>query len=259
MRRWDVKEPDLPGMILRIERGESLSYARYADGEWNCVLRRNLGGMGCEHHFTPSLANDLGRALASRPSYSVASIGPDERGYPTHEIGDWLHAHGMLDFPFESVEVFGNALIEAGQAGEVFPLIPLAKNRIGFKTFVMIGPFRYRAYKMSSMFGGFDRFIELPDIDCHPLRDHVVRCLREIRDTLPMPALCYVSAAMSTESVIHEAFPYVGDRISMWDVGSVWEPYCGLSTRSWHDRIGTLLREPKKADGCKVEVIPYKP
>ena len=48
------------------------------------------------------------------------------------------------------------------------------------------------------------------------------------------------SASMATNVIVDEMYDEIGDQCWMIDFGSIWEPFVGKITRSYHRRYPTL-------------------
>ena len=48
-----------------------------------------------------------------------------------------------------------------------------------------------------------------------------------------------LSASMATNVIVDELYEQIGDKCWMIDFGSIWEPYIGRTTRSYHHNYKT--------------------
>ena len=86
----------------------------------------------------------------------------------------------------------------------------------------MVAPKRLRQFKC------YDKFIEIPDLNCYLDVGNIREKIRyELEDDL---VVCYC-ASMMTNVLIHD---FKDENITQIDCGSVFEPYIGHANRTTH-------------------------
>jgi hypothetical protein len=76
-------------------------------------------------------------------------------------------------------------------------------------------------------------FIEIPSVDCFLAKDDIKESMR-IALTQYEDVIFAFSASMATNVIVDEMYDEIGDQCWMIDFGSIWEPFIGKKTRSYH-------------------------
>lgn len=219
----------IDSLLIEIRRGRFYSYARYGDGELLSILGHR-GNNADEHHWTEALQADLIKALTSKPTYRVATIQRmlHWEGYRFPEMLAWLEAN--TDLEWYDQEVFADSLLASIKAGANDPLLELLWDREGFKSVLIVGPEYLTGLKEI-----FDvrRHVIIPGFDCHSeirlIEEKITKAFRQ----LEKPILCLISASMPAAVIIDHLYSDLGGMGWLLDVGSIWNPYLGVSNRSY--------------------------
>jgi len=99
---------------------------------------------------------------------------------------------------------------------------------------ILVGP--AHLCKLNSIFA-CEKFIEVPARDCFLSIDRTEKETRNILQSAPEGSVLSLSCAMSANILIDRLFPIYGKRCFMIDFGSVWDPYVGVKSRSYHHRM----------------------
>ena len=78
-------------------------------------------------------------------------------------------------------------------------------------------------------------FIEVPEIDCYLEKENIKKEIKKLTKKYKKPIFGF-SASMATNVIVDELYDKLGDKCWMIDFGSIWEPYIGKVSRSYHHR-----------------------
>jgi hypothetical protein len=205
-----------------LKKNTPFSFARYGDGEWAAILGRK--GANCDgHQYYPDLGRRLSSALKGGAPYFYGlqdyTLKVDGR-----EIVDYLRSRA-IDIPFHNADVFAfaNVLGRLGAFVEALRKKPVA----------IIGPSPLRGL---ARVVPLTEFFEIPSTNCFLQADEVIARIREW-GTKRAGVVYLFSASMAANVMIHELFPLLGATNWLIDVGSIWDPYVGLRSRSWFQSL----------------------
>lgn len=213
----------LGGYVNKLISGEPFAFSRWGDGEWAALL--GDGGATCDgQRYSATLRRELTAVLESRPAYHLGlqRFAMQQRGA---EIKGWLERRG-LDPKWADADVFARASRE----GRLGPLVAaLAARRV-----VLIGPDYLRKLKLFP----FAAFVAVPSQDAYGSLADILDAARLVVEELGVVAVSAGPAAKLIVHRLHEEFPLA----TVVDFGSLWEPYVGRSTRTYHDAVLARLR-----------------
>jgi len=214
-------------IINKLREREAFTFARFGDGEINAILGHESGPghVNCDgHRYFQDMGERLRVILTSRPQRYAIGLQPlvlTTRD-PFPEFWEMLEGLEYCD---------GDILHKASIKGYFQTFMEEISNR----TIVFVGNGHF-----SEM---FPNIIEVPITDCWTEFEIISQMLlMEIRDklqTLPdgdHPVILY-SASMMSEVLIDDMFTEFGNQITQIDTGSVFDPYIGRKTRSYHHRL----------------------
>jgi hypothetical protein len=204
-----------------LNAGQPFSFARYGDGEWLSIL--GATGQNCDGHpYTPGLARELGEAVTSAADYTFASR-------VTAQIRDqvvrWCKLNNV-DREWHSTEVF----LEASLAGKLKPLVFALRMRyVGY-----VGP-EHLLHFANDEFNVVG-FAPIPKVNAY---GEIAGMVRDALGLVDLGAdTLLISAGPAANALIHRLHPRIGKRVTMIDVGSVFDPYVGVLSRSYAKRGG---------------------
>lgn len=203
-----------------MEKGEKFSYTRWGDGEWGCVFGAD-GQNVDKHKYFPEMATSLRAALKNDKGYRKATwpytapmlnnIKPQVEGYlDEHKLSkDWYDARVWEDSCLDNtIEIFIRQLEKMNTVfitGENKKNIPI--RHVGF--------------------------ITIPSVDCFLAKEDIKNAMRQAVEKIDNPVFAF-SASMATNVIVDEMYDEIGDKCWMIDFGSIWEPFVGNVTRSYH-------------------------
>jgi len=226
-----VARGSFPSYVQRLRERVPFTLSRWGDGEWSAIL--GMSGANCDgHQYTKRLGQDLGSVLMSRPPYDLGLQQLALRRFG-RQITTWLERR-HLTFDWVNAETFARH----SAADQLQPLIDGLRTRI----VILVGPAHLAGLRRLFPVAAH---IIVPDVNCH---DDVRRVTQEsaaslarVTSTAIGGAVLAVSASMSANVIIHRLYVQGFRQHTLVDFGSLWEPYVGRATRSYHRRV--LARE----------------
>ena len=220
----DIFAPGLAWYANKIHKEEHFSLVRYGNGEWDCILgTKDRTGSGSQQLNIPALKNGLEESIL-KPHGDGYCYAMQSLSYLSHEkllpqIEVWLKQHNIHGIKWHSGEVFHRA----SGTGQLASLI----EQLWLRPVTVVGP------KWLSKLPFAKAFIEVIPKDCWKDVDAIERCLQ----TILAGTIVSFSTGPTAKVLIHRLFPVLGDTCWLIDFGSVWDPYCGVSSRAYHRNI----------------------
>lgn len=202
-------------ILHNLKNNVNFSYARYGDGEWNCILQKKPGGQNCDgHQYFDDLGLSLRRILESRPNYYLGLQRLATEQNEGNKEFDWLVALNK----WTDNEIMHRASIK-GKMRDFFDAI--LKRRV-----ILVGNESLKNVPFK-----FDVFIEIPGKNCWEVYDNVRQAIAGEIECSDVILYC---ASMMSEVLI-DAFSKCD--VTQIDCGSVFDPYVGKQTRSYHKNL----------------------
>jgi len=196
--------------------GRAFSYSRFGDGEFKAVF--GAEGANCDgHRFYPDLGRRLTEILASKPDYTLGLLPQAVRVHGTERI---LALSGGIRW------VLANSLHLAlldGRLGAFFEA--LDGSRV-----LLVGPQHLREFTQSR---GWE-YVQVPSRDCWTRYEDV--CQRT-GDSLAESGDVVLFCASMMSNVIIDDLHHSAAANTYIDVGSVFDPFCGINSRAYHDAL----------------------
>lgn len=224
--RWTLEgvepsEKTFDRMCQMLRDGENFKFARFGDGEANCMLGKI--GKNCDgHEYFPDLGQALNDAFYSDPKYMVG-------------IQPLMVQQGMWDKLISQREGYPKNIYDADvlhSASIDGRLIEIFEACVGRVT-IMVGP-----KHLSSI---ANVFIKVPDVNCWKEYDEVCELLdyqlkfgRDNDDDSANNPVVFLCASMMSEVIIHR---FKDADCTIIDAGSVFSPYFGVLNRSYHYKL----------------------
>lgn len=194
---------------------KAFKFARYGDGEWNCMLGKQ--GQNCDgHKYFPDLGANLRRVILSEPQYDVG-MQPLSMSY---ERADQIKEFcAGLRINWVNADVLHNASIE----GELHKFIDALKGRY----IVLVGPVHLSGFWSQCV------HIVVPPVNCW-LEYENIRQQIEFHVDGVNNAVVLLAASMMSEVLIDD---FADHHHTFIDIGSVLDPYCGVISRRYHHKL----------------------
>lgn len=199
-------------MCKMLREGENFKFARYGDGEFNCMFGKH--GHNCDgHEYFPDLGTALNNAFYSDPQYMVG-IQP-----LAVQSGMWERAKQREGYPKNIYDA--DVLHSASIDGVITELLDACKKR----TPTLIGPKHLGALSLPQL--------EIPKENCWVTYQESIRLI-EYRMNWEYGDVFLLCASMMSEVII-DYFKEVD--ATFIDCGSVFDPYVGVKSRRYHHKL----------------------
>jgi len=211
--------------IDKINKGEHFSLTRWGDGEWLCASGYN--GMNCDkHQYFPELREGLNKALSEDKNYYKA-IWDVNHGQIKSVLNIILPHLEKINPNIEWVDaiIWENLAID----NNLNELIEALEN----KTFIMVSNSNNRNVPIK-----YTDYIETPSVNCFLNKDIIKSKMIDAVEKYG-DVVFGLSASMATNVIVDELYDIIGDKASMIDFGSIWDPFSGRITRSYHREYKT--------------------
>lgn len=200
-------------MCAMLIKGENFKFARYGDGEFNCMFGKF--GHNCDgHEYFPDLGTALNNAFYSDPKYMVG-IQP-----LAVQSGMWERAIQREGYPKNIYDA--DVLHSASIDGDLYKLVNALMNR----RVVLIGPIHLTQFAHKNKWAIYTIYSK----NCWMNYKEKLELLQTLKDNVVV-LLC---ASMMSEVLIDELKQR---EITMIDCGSVFDPHVGIFSRRYHHKL----------------------
>ncbi len=205
----------LEAIVEKIKNDVPFAFSRWGDGEWLNI--RKEPGMNCDgNYYYHGLGDELKKIAETRQDYYMGAqdyklynLLSDVENYPNQ---DWIDA-----------DVFHKASTD----GKLLPLIDVLRDKhvvyIGNKSLLDL-PF-------------INEFIEIPYNNVWRLQNSLLTSIRSTFLTGEAEHKVYLFSAGMATNVFIDILWKENPRNTYIDVGSVFDPYVGRITRSYHKNL----------------------
>ncbi len=215
--RWSLSgvepsEVTFERMCKMLKEGENFKFARYGDGEFNCMFGKQ--GHNCDaHEYFPDLGTALNDAFYSDPEYMV--------GIQPLSVQGGLYLRATTDRIGPKNIYDADVLHSASIDGKMNLFFDAIKDRRVF----MVGP--------RHLFPFFKYGITIPSINCWQAYDEIlvglIGMLHEEKDNV----ILFCASMMSEVLIDQLQF----SENTLIDCGSVFDPYVGVKSRRYHHKL----------------------
>lgn len=211
--------PGLQWYVDKLRNGERFSFARYGNGEWDCILNLYHRTRSGSQRFTPDLREALTKSLTHPAGVFTAlqSTSYLERLGLLPKAEAWCGQNDVRT-TWHDGEVF----TRASRSGKLYPLI----EALRMQRVVVVGPRWLMKLPFASV------FVAVPTRDCWTQADALEAQLRGLQNVVVA-----FSAGPAAKVLIHRLAPAIGKHSWLIDFGSLWDPYCGVKSRTYHKRL----------------------
>lgn len=212
--------------IDKINKKEHFSFTRWGDGEWFCAMGSQ--GQNCDaHQYFPELRYGLNMALKNDKGYYKAI---------------WNLTHGQIAnilnllLPFLKKENIIYEWVNAGiwedlvLKGGIEDLIESLENR----NYIIVSNDSLKNLNIK-----YTDFVSVPSVNCFLEKERIKRDMIEMTNKYD-DVVFGLSSSMATNVIIDELYDIIGDKCTMIDFGSIWDPFVGKTTRSYHKEYKTI-------------------
>lgn len=227
-----VKTPLLNFYVDRLKEGEPYAFARYGNGEWDCIFQRNeRTGTGSQDLRISALRQGLIDSIRAHQGDSSYLLAMQSRGYLARckllsPAEKWLHLNAPV-----AQWVCGEVFTHASKGGTLYPLIAQLRKM----NLIVVGPPYLKGLerevfpKMKHVFvRPRDCFVTYKD-----LHAGIVRAIKSCES----PTVVSFSAGPTAKVLIHQLYERGGKGCFLIDFGSLWDIYVGKQTRRYHKYV----------------------
>lgn len=211
-----------------------LAFSRFGDGEWNCILSPNDAKGNCDgHKYFQSLSYKLRETIRLYHPTNNYYLGM--QNFAIQRMGDRIQAYlqsiNQHSIEWIDADVFHRASIKS-RFKEFIDLVRTQNT-------IIVGPSYLRKLDC------YSHFVEVPEKDCWLEKDRILTNVKEIMLTEQGKFVVLFSASMASNVMINDMV-FFDQRQTYLDMGSVFDPYVGKSTRSYHKKLIEDLKNNQK-------------
>jgi hypothetical protein len=215
-----IKKKGLYGDFYnKILNNENFSFARYNDGEWGLILKKNPHySLICERWGKEmSKQGEILKEIVNNPVDYYIGISP----WVLKNWGD-----DMLENSNNHDKMINSHIFHDLSKVDFLNFLELLKQR----TTILVGP------KYLSELDFFKEHIVTPEEFVWDHIDNILPKLDKVVNIYKNPVVIY-SASIATNSFINKLYGKYGNKITQIDIGSTLDPYCGVASRSGHQKF----------------------
>jgi hypothetical protein len=206
-----------------LDAGTPFTQANYCDGEWLAIMGRTHGAQCDGQSFNDTATRLLRKTLRHPRPYWHGVMSGDKRREPGLEF---CRSHR---YPVDDIQWVDKALVYgANVRGEAGPFWgALARRRV-----LVVGPEHLTRLPL------FDpvAYVNVPSTDAmdavDQLSDDVLHTARAIH-----PDVITFSASFAAKVLIWRLWPTLGDHMTLLDIGSMYDAYCGVRSRGHAQKV----------------------
>lgn len=219
-------------LVRRLRDKEPFSLSRWGDGEWNAVLRqRPPDRQNCDgHHFFSDMSDALENSLRERvsnPQCYNYEIGMQPLGWRlfSEQIQAWLTANNAVA-PWCNADL----MVKPSMVTRLAALQEVLREL----QVIVVGPWHLQGLKTRFPVASF---IQVPLKDCWLEYPDILAQTKTAIAAQTGYCAVLVSTGMPAKVLVHDLYRTTIERAAVVDCGSIWDPYCGRRTRSYHSRM----------------------
>jgi len=207
----DLNFLDINSFNIMLEEDVPFSFSRWGDGEWNAVKGKK--GHNCDgHEYYEDMSERLRSILLSQPKYLLGIM---PKVYKTYNISDYPNKWYS-----------SRVLYDAARDNKIQDFFDLLNT----KDLIVVGNLKIMSIRE---FINYRAFISIPSKDCWLFYKETLSIIKE---SIKHGSVVLYSASMMSNVLIDDIYHY-DKSITQIDCGSLWPPYLGYATRSYHKEI----------------------
>jgi hypothetical protein len=199
-----------------LKSGKNFKFARYGDGELMC-MNGKIGRNCDKHQYFPKLGIKLLDTVQHKMDYMIG-IQPLSVAHLPHLVDDFILKNYKPSEIFNA-DCIHNASID-GKMDQFF-------HALEGKYIILVGP--------AHLAGLFEEMVHIvvPNVDAwnvyDEIHENITYHLEDVKN-----AVVLLSCGMMAECLI---FDFATKKCTMIDTGSVFDPYAGVYSRSYHYKL----------------------
>ena len=221
----DVTAPGLAFYADRIKAGKPFAFVRYGNGEWDCILGLYHTMRSGSQRFTPDLRDALMDSLQAPRAGDYFTAMQSTNFLKRVRILPWAERWLMVNAP-RLVWHDGEVFARASRHGQLNPLVKAMRARHT----IIVGPPWLKKLSLA------DELIPVRSHNCWQDVDKIYRKLARKADSV-----ISFSAGPAAKVLIWRLWPEIGKSCWLVDLGSVWDPYCGVQSRHYHKHVNKAM------------------
>lgn len=215
----DRKPLSLDVLVSRIQVCNQFSLSRWGDGEFHAIfetgLKRNCDGS----RITREIGVELKKVLLAKHNYYYCLL-DCAIGMFDNKICTLIGDNGRIEWNE------GDFFVEASTNGDLFPFIEAVRQR---RT-AYIGP--PHLIEVSNDLG-CPFFLQIPRVDAfYFIQDIIINAINLRLNS--RVDLFLVSAGFAAKIIVDRLWEHIGKEVTIIDVGSLFDPYAGVQSRSYN-------------------------
>jgi hypothetical protein len=216
----------------------SFSFTRYWDGEIAAILGRS--GMNCDGcHYTPGLSEALRKTIENNRGYYHALY------FPNDHTGTVNLRNGFIKYlrdvksnvPWFDAQIWQRSFELGGFTQQVI-------KALTGKTIMFVGGDHLKSITDRI---SIKEFYEIPKIDAFNSIGFIKTDIQMFAEKYPR-SIIILCAGMTSNCIIDDLFPVIGDRVTILDMGSVWDAYIGVESRRWIRRVSISNKRKSRGE-----------
>lgn len=216
-----------------IETETPMAFSRWGDGEWQCML--SYGTQNCdEHPYYESLSDRLKTILSAQPDYYLGLQGKAWQDMH-QDIMEFEELYAFDHNKWCDADIFHDASIR----GEFLPFMRCLNEKYKH-AYIMVGPQYLGEFSLPEeehSIWGSARHVVIPRRCCWLSYEHtkgeIITLIQDAGEAVLPILYC---ASMMSKVLIDDIWNMFPNTIQL-DLGSVLDPYCGVSSRRYHNKI----------------------
>lgn len=218
---FEVRTVTAANFASWITSGVPFALSRWGNGEWHSVFGRNRGRTAGGQDYNAELGEELRIVLRGRPFYMM-ELKRWEKVFHG-EVDQWLVAEGLDTLNW----IAPDALHKASIKGRLAPVLQAIRQAPGF---VAVGPPHLSSAQQTL---GFSKLIAVPSANAFAARKSIAKKVLKVAKELPDGSVVTFSAGMTANLLVDDVHRGTDSRLILLDVGSLWDPYAGVLSRSY--------------------------
>lgn len=217
-------------LIKKLINKEPFTFTRFGDGEMLAIWQDPKRTVNCDGHtYFPDMGIALNNVLKSNPKYHVGLQNMVRNLHP--EKLEQYFLENNIDIDFCEADMLHRASIR-GNIKPFFDALNSVDNLILAAPNYMMEIKKYVQFKF---------YANVPNENCWTAKNLIKKDTRILINDLlekgEKNIVVIMAASMPSNVIIHELHDIFGDRITLIDIGSVFDPFVGNNIRSYHKNM----------------------
>lgn len=215
-------------LLYNLSHNINFSFSRWGDGEFNCIMQNRPGKTNCDGNlYYPEMGKALEAIVKSGPEYHMGMQPLAETLYP--EKAAQFRANGST---WINADILHNASMSEG--------LDRLWEALANREVLFLGPNHLRGIAWPNY-----AHMYTPDRNCWDERDFLLRII-DVFIKGNESTVVFICAGMAANYFVDELYKRYGTKHTFIDAGSVFDPYCGVNSRKYHQQI--IDREHKRSN-----------